>query len=329
MFDSRACCCQASAQTVLVNCTVTGMASQPELQSSANAALTTAPFDPQSFQQFQTDGSAAGFLAMMSPSQVNGTVSATPVTHVHPQMMTLYQPEMDPAHAISLPPDLSLGNLPPRPPDGSAMEGVSTTAVDAAATQELLAEYSSQNTSFTLDHINGLDGVDAARLASSPSATTVSTNPSHASSPAVNGMAPSFSATPSSLVSALNGVDVPQSRTESSGSPPELLSSGSELGFSSTSSGPATSSLDPGFPYPLYDASPRAKEDSPEQSGSPHLFTLGTMLKKSVIFSMFLDAVEGPYRSLTPISDLSASHVRRALLAKLAIWDQPRMRNRS
>ncbi|KAH9842755.1 uncharacterized protein C8Q71DRAFT_827541 [Rhodofomes roseus] len=143
-----------------------------------------------------------------------------------------------------------------------------------------MAEFGGQNTSFTLDHINGLDAVDVARLASSPSATTASTSPSHASSPAVNGVAPSFSATPSSLVSALNGVDASQSRTESSGSPPELLSSGSELGFSSTSSGPATSSFDPGFPYPRYDAQlcANANEDSPEQ-GSPHLFALGTMLK--------------------------------------------------
>ncbi|TFY64877.1 hypothetical protein EVJ58_g2346 [Rhodofomes roseus] len=256
------------------------MASQQELQSSANAALTAATLDSQSFQRFQTNSNAAGFPNMMSSSQVDGTVPATPVTHVHPHMTTLYQPEMDTAHAISLPPDLSLGNLPARPQKGSAMEVVSETAADAAVTQRLMAEFGGQNTSFTLDHINGLDAVDVARLASSPSATTASTSPSHASSPAVNGVAPSFSATPSSLVSALNGVDASQSRTESSGSPPELLSSGSELGFSSTSSGPATSSFDPGFPYPRYDAQlcANANEDSPEQ-GSPHLFALGTMLK--------------------------------------------------
>ncbi|KAH9934724.1 uncharacterized protein B0H18DRAFT_485663 [Fomitopsis serialis] len=253
------------------------MASQQELQSSANAARTAAPLDPQSF--FQTNGSASAFPSMMSSSQVDSTVTATSVTHVNPQMTTLYQSDMDPTHAISLPHELSLGNLPSRSLDVSAMDVVSAASADAAAAHGLLTNYSSQNTSFTLDHINGLDAVDVARLASSPSATTVSTNPSHASSPAVNGMAPSFSTTPSSLVSALNGVEARRSRTESSGSPPDLLSSGSELGFSTTSSGPATSSLDPGFPYPPYDAARHAKEDSPEQGGSPHLFTLGTMLK--------------------------------------------------
>ena len=213
-------------------------------------------------------------------------MSPPSVTHVHPQMTTLYPPELDPSHGLSLAQDMSLGSLSSHAPDASAMD-VSIAPADAAVG---LAEFPSQAATFTLDHINGLDGIDVARLASSPSATTVSSNPSHASSPAVNGVTPSFSTTPSSLVDALNRTDAPQSRTESSGSPPEILSSSSELGFSSTSSGPATSSHDPGFPYPP----PHVKEGSPEQGSSPHLFTLGTMLKKYVDFYLSWRATSHP-----------------------------------
>ena len=262
-------------------CIAVVMNPQQDLQASVEAALAAAPIDHQSFPQFQSNGITSAFQPLMSSSQVDTTVSPPSVTHVHPQMTTLYPPELDASHGLSLPPDMSLGGLPSHAPDASAMD-VSAAPTDAATAQAGLTDFSTQTATFTLDHINGLDGIDVARLAPSPSATTVSSNPSHASSPAVNGVTPSFSTTPSSLVDALNRTDAPQSRTESSGSPPEVLSSSSELGFSTTSSGPATSSHDPGFPYPP----PHVKEGSPEQGSSPHLFTLGTMLKKCVRFSL-------------------------------------------
>lgn len=291
------------------------MASQQDLQASVDAALA----DPLSFPQFQTNGSTSAFQPLMSSSQVDTTIPPPSVTHVHPQMTTLYPPELDSGHGLSLSSDMSLGSLPSHAPDASAMD-VSAAPTDTVAAQASLTDYSSQTATFTLDHINGLDGIDVARLASSPSATTVSSVPSHASSPAVNGVAPSFSTTPSSLVDALNRTDTFQSRTESSGSPPELLSSSSELGFSSTSSGPATSSHDPGFPYPP----PYVREGSPEQGTSPHLFTLGTMLKKYVCFSL---RGGPPDRILMATFYLPVLRVRRVLPARPATWARRRMRS--
>lgn len=290
------------------------MASQQDMQASVDA-LAAAPMDPLSFPQFQSNGLSA-FQPLMSSSQVDTAIPPPSITHVHPQMTTLYPSELDSGHGLSLRPDMSLGSLPSHAPDASAMD-ISAAPTDTAAG---LTEYSSQTATFTLDHINGLDGVDVAHLASSPSATTVSSNPSHASSPAVNGVAPSFTTTPSSLVDALNRTDTFQSRTESSASPPELLSSSSELGFSSTSSGPASSSHDPGFPYPL----PHVKEGSPEQGNNAHLFTLGTMLKKYVYFALRRRSLN---RMLMVMFYLSVSRVRQARPVRPATWARRRMRN--
>ncbi|KAH8107138.1 hypothetical protein BXZ70DRAFT_278637 [Cristinia sonorae] len=119
------------------------------------------------------------------------------------------------------------------------------------------------------------------QLLASPSATTASSSASHASSPALNGVASSYLIGSSSLASALDSATVGRSRSGSSASPGLLTSASSELGFSSAGSGPPTSDPSLGFPpgYEQRGTLTAVTEDS-DVPGGAHLLVLGDMLKK-------------------------------------------------
>ncbi|KZT11338.1 uncharacterized protein LAESUDRAFT_747079 [Laetiporus sulphureus 93-53] len=250
------------------------MASPQELQTSA-------PLDSQSFQQFQTNDGSPVFNPMIPPSHPGTSLPPNPSSHVHAAMPPVYQSEIDHGHALSVSMEMSLSMIPLQASDTSSMEIVSATPVDRTVSQTILPDFTSHG-SFGVDHrVNGLDGLDGPRqLASSPSATTSSTNVSHTSSPAMSGMASTYSLTSSSLASALDSMAASRSRSGSSASPPNLLSSASDLGFSSGNGATPASAHEAGFQYTLpFDEPSSAKENSPEQSGSSTLLVLSDMLK--------------------------------------------------
>ncbi|PIL23957.1 hypothetical protein GSI_13708 [Ganoderma sinense ZZ0214-1] len=129
----------------------------------------------------------------------------------------------------------------------------------------------------------GLEAVDPSHpLLSSPSANSASTSASHASSPSLTGVTPSYSAGSSSLASALDHVGTTRSRSGSVASPPNLTASGSDMGFPSAGSGPPTTVHESGFQFPPpgfenpLQTSNEAVQDVP---GGAHLMVLGDMLK--------------------------------------------------
>ncbi|CCM02088.1 uncharacterized protein FIBRA_04165 [Fibroporia radiculosa] len=240
-----------------------------------------AAVDSQHFQHFPTSEGLPTFSPLVPSSHsVDPSLPPSSAPHVRSLIPSLFQSEVDHAHAVPVAMQLSLTSLPTSGADMAAMDVVSAVTVDSATTQGLVPSYTQQSNSFSMDYrVNGLEGLDTHhQIASSPSANTVSSNPSHASSPAANGVTSSYSVT-SSLASALD-CNVSRSRSGSSASPPHLLSSASDLTFSSGSSVPPTSIHDAGFQYPLtVDNAQSVKENSPEQPGSAHLMVLGDMLK--------------------------------------------------
>lgn len=251
------------------------MASPQDVQTPPSSTI-----DPHHFTQFHPNDPHPTFNPM-APSHSDPSLPSTSAAHVHSAMTAMFQTELEHTHAV-VPMQMSLPPMQHHGTNMSSMDVVPATSVDSAATQGLLSDYAAQNGSFGVDFtVNGLEGLDGShQLVSSPSATTASTNASHASSPAVNGMASSYSVGSSSLASALDGMGAARSRSDSSASPPTLLSSSSDLGFSSSSSGPPTSAHENSFPYGISpDSQQQTKEPSPEQSGSAHLLVLGSMLQ--------------------------------------------------
>ncbi|KAI1795920.1 hypothetical protein LXA43DRAFT_1164107, partial [Ganoderma leucocontextum] len=129
----------------------------------------------------------------------------------------------------------------------------------------------------------GLEAVDPSHpLLSSPSANSASTSASHASSPSLTGVTPSYSAGSSSLASALDHVGTTRSRSDSVASPPNLTASGSDMGFPSAGSGPPTTVHESGFQFPPPGfENPLQASNEPVQDvpGGAHLMVLGDMLK--------------------------------------------------
>ncbi|KAI0797969.1 hypothetical protein C8Q75DRAFT_709520 [Abortiporus biennis] len=158
-----------------------------------------------------------------------------------------------------------------------------STLSERAPAPGTIPDFQAVQASFQQDHgMNGLESMEPThQILSSPSATTASTNASHASSPALNGMSGGFIMGTSSLASALDDMGASRSRSGSSASPGLLASGSSDLTFSSGGSGPPTA--DSSFSYPagnVYDHTFAARrEDSPEEPGGAHLMVLGDMLK--------------------------------------------------
>lgn len=241
--------------------------------------------DPQQYQQFQSTDVAQHFAPMHPPSHPDVPLTTT-ASHMHAQLSSLYQAaEIDAGNAVHIPMQMALSNLPP-PPASHAMD-VTPVSQSAENASTVIADFSPPNGAFAVDtRLGGLEALDSStQVLSSPSATSSSTNPSHASSPALNGVASNYSGGSSSLASALEGMGVTRSRSGSSASPPNLTSTNSEFGFSNSGSGPSTSAHDPAFQFPLpsFDSPQSAgggKEGSPDVPGGAHLMVLGDLLKK-------------------------------------------------
>ncbi|THH33885.1 hypothetical protein EUX98_g291 [Antrodiella citrinella] len=253
-------------------------------QDSGSVSSTT--IDNSSFQQFQQNDISAAFPSVLDPSHPlsDPPMSADHAAHMSAHMSSMFhQPEMDQASTI-LSMQMSMGAL-SSPVDISAMDVSTSLTEQAQQPLSLLSDFPGQNSSFATatDHrMNGMDSHDpTAQLLASPSTTTASSNVSHVSSPALNGMASSYLIGSSSLASALDSMAAARSRSGSSASPGLLTSASSDLGFSSGGSGPPTSDASLVFPpgYEQRNSLTTTKEDSPESPGGAHLLVLGDMLK--------------------------------------------------
>ncbi|KAI0831256.1 hypothetical protein BC628DRAFT_1407775 [Trametes gibbosa] len=151
-----------------------------------------------------------------------------------------------------------------------------------SASPGVLSDHQSNSAIYGVDlRLANIDPVDPSHpLLSSPSAASASTNASHASSPALNGVAPSYSVGSSSLASALDGMGVARSRSGSSASPANLT--GSDLGFPSSGSAPPVTAHESGFqfPPPGFENPLQTSDDSMQEvPEGAHLLVLGDMLK--------------------------------------------------
>ncbi|KAH9035503.1 hypothetical protein EDB85DRAFT_1863052 [Lactarius pseudohatsudake] len=119
---------------------------------------------------------------------------------------------------------------------------------------------------------------------SSPAATSVSSFASHSSSPAIPGLSPAYTSTPSaSIASALDNMGIPgRSRSGSAASPCRFVGNNSDLTFPSvTNTGTPTSNK--GLGYRLhpneYDLSPSAEEVQSSDLAGPPMMLVDNMLR--------------------------------------------------
>ncbi|EKM55143.1 uncharacterized protein PHACADRAFT_255562 [Phanerochaete carnosa HHB-10118-sp] len=228
------------------------------LIQEAKTTTPPTPIDTQQFQQFQSTD-VAGFQSTMNDSVIS------PTHH-----MSMFPPELASADPMAMSTQMSTVD---------PMDLANPPLSDHLASSSMLTGFSQQSgPGFVPDPpMSGIENHESGHhMLSSPSTTTTttSTNPSHVSSPALNGMVPTYAMGSSSLASAL---DEPRSRSGSAASPSHATSS--DLGFPSASSGPPTSAHDPNFPFSQGFSMSQSKESSPD-SADPHLMVLGDMLKK-------------------------------------------------
>jgi len=228
--------------------------------SSGSPSLPQAPDLPSSFSSVVGSPHPDVSLSSHSAATVSRAVSS------------LYAEDAGSGSSISVPMDIT-----PSQSMGVAPMDMLTSAAphDSTSVDGVISSYHSSHS----DSFNGEAGPDVSRPAqSSPANTSVSSYPSHASSPAIPGLNPNFVATSSSIASALDNMAVPtgRGRSDSSASPSHFLAA------SSASSGPSSgqaSSLQ--FPPSESETRPSVdKEESPEVPGGPHLMVVGDMLKK-------------------------------------------------
>ncbi|CDO68325.1 hypothetical protein BN946_scf184799.g52 [Trametes cinnabarina] len=252
-------------------------------------ATSSADCDPQQqfTQQFQTsDLQVHSFSSLVTSSHSDPSpLSQDPAIHMHVSMPSLYPQHVDPSSAVPIAMHLPMSSLPTSEDLSSAMDVVAPPPDSTSASPPMLSDLPTESSMYSMDpRLTNIDPVDPTHpLLSSPSATSASTNPSHASSPALNGVAPSYSAGTSSLASALDGMAVARSRSGSAASPAHLTSSTSDLGFPSSGSAPPGSAHGSGFqfPPPCFEDPLQAQNDSsmPDVPGGAHLLVLGDMLK--------------------------------------------------
>lgn len=123
---------------------------------------------------------------------------------------------------------------------------------------------------------------------SSPAATSVSSFTSHHSSPAIPGLSPAYTSTPSaSIASAMDSMGIPgRSRSGSAASPSRFAGSNSDRTFPSVaSSGTPTSGKGLGYRLPQteYDASPPTEEMTSPDLAPPSMMMVDNVLRKSVL----------------------------------------------
>ncbi|KAH9901336.1 hypothetical protein C8Q73DRAFT_241602 [Cubamyces lactineus] len=270
------------------------MTSMQEIQSTASADC-----DLQQYQQFQPSDPQQAFANIVPSSHSDPTsLTQDPATHMHVSMPSLFPQHVDSVSAVPMTMHMSMSSLSSSSEDLSAAMDVMAAPPPSsqAPSPGVIPDISSQSGMYGMDpRLTNIDAVDPSHpLLSSPSATSASTNASHASSPALTGVTPSYSAGSSSLASALDGMGVARSRSGSAASPAHLTGSGSDLGFPSSGSGPSGGAHETGFqfPPPGFENSMQASNDSVQDvPGGAHLLVLGDMLKKYVLARLLCHTV--------------------------------------
>ena len=255
------------------------------------------PVDPQQYQQFpQSDLPVPqSFVSLVPAPHPDPSLPPDSASHMHvPMPPPLFQQSMEPS-GISM--HLPISSLPPAPDASNAMDVVHPVSSQSGS-PGVIPDLSTQSAMYGMDpRLAGLEAVDPSHpLLSSPSANSASTSASHASSPSLTGVTPSYSAGSSSLASALDHVGTTRSRSGSVASPPNLTASGSDMGFPSAGSGPPTTVHESGFQFPppgFEDPMQTSNEPVQDVPGGAHLMVLGDMLKKCVSsFCSFDIAIE-------------------------------------
>ncbi|KAI0647007.1 hypothetical protein C8Q79DRAFT_599112 [Trametes meyenii] len=233
------------------------MSSMQEIQPTSPVAV-----DPQQFrQQFQPNDVQQSFASIVPPSHPDPSLT-DPAVHMHVSIPSLFAQHVDPVAAVPMAMHLSMQSLPSSSEDlSSAMDVLAGPPPSQSASPGVIPDIPTQSTLYGMDpRLTNIDPVDPSHpLLSSPSAASASTNASHASSPALTGVTPSYSAGSSSLASALD-----------------------DLGFPSSGSVPSASAHESGFqfPPPGFENPLQTNSDSMQEvPGGAHLLVLGDMLK--------------------------------------------------
>lgn len=254
------------------------MSSMQEIQSAPPVAV-----DPHQYQYSPADPQT--FVSLVPATHPDPPIPQEPAVHMHVAMPpTLFSQQLDPTSA-AMSMHLPMSSF-PTPADTITSMDVVAPPLPQADSPGSISDLHAQAAMYGMDpRLTSLDSVDPSHpLLSSPSATSASTGASHASSPALTGVTPSFTTGSSSLASALDHNDAARSRSGSAASPANLTASGSELGFPSSGSGPSTTGHESGFqfPPPGFENPMQSDEAMQDVPGGAHLMAIGDMLKKCV-----------------------------------------------
>ncbi|EIW85102.1 hypothetical protein CONPUDRAFT_79784 [Coniophora puteana RWD-64-598 SS2] len=228
------------------------------------------PMDMTSHHSSQ-DGVSSGFPSLI-PDE---SLAQNAMGHPSHESMSMYSIQVDPSQSITPSMQISMQDTSSNPQSLTAMDVMQPTASTRAPPPGYLTDFPVHPPpSFGV-----LGTLDSHLTLASPPTTdsvAVSANPS----PAVQGMASSFSM--SGVAPSSAGIPHTMPHLESSASSGTMASSGSELGFSPLSSGPPTSGQDPGFVFPppdLGDSRVNREQGSPEGPADSHLMVVGSILK--------------------------------------------------
>lgn len=227
----------------------------------------------------QSDASAPQPYASLSPHDT--TLPPDPSAQMH---ATMFSQTIDPSTAAAMSMHMALDPISAAPDSTAAPMDVSVPQLQNGS-PGIIPDLPSQPVVYGIDpRIATLEAMESSHsLLSSPSAHSSSTGASHASSPALAGVAPSYTTGSSSLAFALDSDGATRSRPGSAASPGTSTALGSDLGFPSASSAPPTASHGSGFDFPpsgFENSMQSANDDTPP--GGAHLLVLGDLLKKYV-----------------------------------------------
>ncbi|KAH9946160.1 uncharacterized protein BXZ73DRAFT_37458 [Epithele typhae] len=150
-----------------------------------------------------------------------------------------------------------------------------------SASPGLVQDFASHAALYGIDpRIATLDAIDPSHpLLSSPSSNSASTGASHASSPALTGVAPSFTTGSSFFAFPTYEYGTTFSTPGSAASSGNLTAGGSDLGFPSAGGGPPTTGHESGFDFPPPGFDNSASSSTEDTPGGAHLMVLGDLLK--------------------------------------------------
>ncbi|KAI0721726.1 hypothetical protein C8T65DRAFT_631012 [Cerioporus squamosus] len=240
------------------------MSSMQEIQSAHQVAV-----DPHQYHQQYSPADPQAFVSLVPAPHPDPSMSQDPAVHMHVAMPpTLFSQQHDPASAGPMNMHMPMSSYPPSADAITPMDVLAPPPTQSSSPGAIL-DLQSQATMYTMDpRFASLDNVDPSHpLLSSPSATSASTGASHASSPALTGVTPSYTTGSSSLASALDHNDTTRSRSGSAASPANL-----------TGRAPSWSGFQ--FPPPEYETPVQSDNESMQEvPGGAHLMAIGDMLK--------------------------------------------------